>query len=193
MMITIHSTSDVPMIALRQVVEDLSPDIDVTIDERQFFLKAAEPPSWIQLIAEADWWIKIFGAWAAVYSATIAKEAGTATWKETTELAKKLYASTLKARRQAGPATYLQIGLPFPDEVYTTLIKSHAESEEEFLKEFALFVHHLPELERYLKSEHVEGDISGWVTLELLSKGDLRVQYMSKGAEMQSTVLKVSN
>jgi hypothetical protein len=190
-MLKISSTSDVPFLTLRQLATDLGPGVDVSVDERQTSLKAAEAPSWIELIAEADWWIKVFGAWAAVYFATIAKEAGTATWKATAELAKKLYWSTFKARQERGPATYLQYGLPVPDETYTTLLRSKALGEEDFLRELATFVHHLPALKEYLKEEGDKNDICGWISLEIMPNHHerrLAPDHESLGVSVQAVV-----
>ena len=129
-MLKVNSTSDVPLDQLRAAMDILEQDIEIEVNESQTFLLSAEPPSWIERFAQTDWWIKAFGAWAALYVAEVAKEAAAASFKATVQQAKKLYKAVTTARKSTKQATYVSLGFPFPDESYTALLRSEAETEE---------------------------------------------------------------
>jgi hypothetical protein len=67
------ATSDVSQATLEEFGKDLSPDFEFEVSDGRIFLRSAEPPSWIQLFADAPWWIQGLGAYAALYVAELVK------------------------------------------------------------------------------------------------------------------------
>src|SRR5688500_6001625 len=77
----IISTADVPLDSVRDLASDLGTDIPTEVDESQIFMRSTEPPSWVSLLADADMWVKLLGAYAALFVAELVKEAAKDTWR----------------------------------------------------------------------------------------------------------------
>lgn len=69
------ATEDVPQPVLEDLCRELAGAIDIEIDEGRFSFKSLEAPSWIRLLAEAEWWQQGFAAIATLYVAELVKEA----------------------------------------------------------------------------------------------------------------------
>lgn len=69
------STSDVPLDLLRKFRDNIARNLSVVVDDRQIFFKSTEPPSWLVLLADAPWWVKALGTYAALFVAKIVAEA----------------------------------------------------------------------------------------------------------------------
>jgi len=190
-MATISATSDVDKTVLVNLQASLPEDLSVEVDERQIILRAAEPPSWISLIAEADIWVKALAAYATLYVAEIVKEAAKDTWKNKGKALKavvgvtnkmwRLASSLLEAKSKSRTDTYISVGLPVPDDVYTTFLKCQSSNVDDLVVELALFVHHIPELIKYLDENGLaEGAAVGWLSLKILDDGSMELTWMDK-------------
>ena len=186
----VTSTRDVPLEVLRELKAELGPEFDLDV-ETQVGLLSAEPPSWISFIAESQWWVNAVAAYAALYIAEIVKEAGKDTWKNrgkayaalrTSSDKLKTFASAIaKTLSRLRPQTRAVVGLPIPDEIYTTQLYLTSRDEDELAVEVAMFVHHLPALVELLENEGIaSGRASGWVGLTLLADGALEVSWFDK-------------
>lgn len=179
-MIKINSTRDISPQDLQVAFSNIASELDINISSRQYFFKSTDPPSWIQLIAELDWWIKIFGAWAALFVAEYTKEAAKHSWKATTNLVTKLYKSLKQARKKARPDTYIEFGTSFPNKDYPSIIKISCNDEEKFIQEFALFINYLPKFKQLMGTDVMRNKpITGWVFLELDDKGNMKISFMN--------------
>jgi hypothetical protein len=185
------ATSDVPIEAIQELARDLGPDFELEVDDRQISLKSADPPSWVLFLANADWWIKVLAAYAAVYVAEIVKEVGKDTWKNRGKAAaagiaggkgiKKLVGSIVKFRPKLRPDTRLRIALPIPDDYFATSLELLGSDPIDLEIQVALFIHHLPALVALMQSEHVEqGRILGGIHLKVLPDASLEVLWKDK-------------
>ena len=187
----ISATEDVDQAVLTELESLIAIDLPVKLDECRTFLRSAEPPSWISFIAQSDWWVKGLAAYAALYLAEIVKEAAKDTWKnkgkaETAVIgtSNKLWrfaSSLFQAKLKSRANTYITIGLPIPDDTYTTLLRSQSTDADDLAVEVALFVLHVPALVQLLNHARIpEGSALGWVSAELLPNGSLQVKWMDK-------------
>ncbi len=186
----IHSTSDVPLAVLRDFQRELQPAFQVEVEERQYLFKSAEPPSWVAFLADADWWVKAVGAYAALYVAEIVRAAAKDTWKDRAKIAAKartasrsaltaIAASLAKLRSRISSRTQLWIGMPIPDEHWSTKLLIESQEEHAITAELALFVHYVPALVSLLKSERLlETSGAGPVFLRLLDDGGLEARWL---------------
>jgi hypothetical protein len=66
----VKRTKDVSLEDLRNLNTELGVTFEIQIDETPRLYKGGSVlPSWVRFFAEADWWIKLFGAYAALYVA----------------------------------------------------------------------------------------------------------------------------
>lgn len=63
-------------------------EIGIEADEQRIMLFSAEPPAWVEIIANASTWQKVIGGAAGLYCAGLLKAAGEETWKSRKELAR---------------------------------------------------------------------------------------------------------
>lgn len=182
------STYDISKEILEGLKADLGDDFRLDIDS-QVALFSAEPPSWFTFIAEADWWIKAFAAYAALYVAEIVKEAGKDTWKNRgkafeflkTDSLHRMSKAILRALSRTRPNTTASVAIPIPSEVYTTSLRLTSRNEDDIAAEIALFVHHLPALTELLNAEDIgAGNSSGWIRLKFLDDGSLEVRWFER-------------
>jgi hypothetical protein len=185
------STSDVPLEILRELSRDLSPDFELDVDGGQFSTKSPEAPSWVTFLANADWWIKVLAAYAAVYVVEIVKEAGRDTWKNRGKAvaagvvagkgSKKLTSSIVKFRQRLLPTTRLRIALPIPNDHFATSLDLLGADPIDLEFQVALFVHHLPALTALIQSEQLEGGrVLVGINLKILPDASLEVSWMDK-------------
>ena len=185
------ATSDVPIETIQELNRDLIPDFELEVDDHQIFLKSAEPPSWVTFLANADWWIKVLAAYAAVYIAEIVKEAGKETWKDRGKAVaagvaagkgiKKLASGIVKFRQRLLPKTQLRIALPIPDDYFATSLELLGSDPIDLEIQVALFVHHLPALTALILSEQLEhGRVLAGINLKVLPDASLEVSWVDK-------------
>jgi len=193
------STGDVSLKILRDLSEELAPEIELEVDDRQIFMRSAEPPSWLTLLAEADWWIQGLAAYAALYVAEIVKEAAKDTWegraravaavKATGNRLWHLAEGIARLRVQISPRTRIEVGLPFPDEHFPARLEFNVSTTEE------IFVHHLPGLEALISSRAIDGDhLAAGMYLKLLADGSLEVSWQDAHTlEVQEHILRIGD
>lgn len=185
------STADIPLQALREFRHDLSADLDIDVDESQIYLRSAEPPSWIQFLAEAPWWVQAFGAYSALYVAELAKEAAKTTWAERAAIAHKTLAATQKLGRFADRLTQLRtalpkhsqlvIGLPVPDDHFGARFELLGRDEDVLAAEVAVFASFVPALEALVRTEHLDqGRVIGAINLLVSEEPFLKVAWMDR-------------
>ena len=56
-----YSTADISLEDLHELNNELGPDFELQVDERQTFYKGGIPPSWVVFFADAGWLIKALG------------------------------------------------------------------------------------------------------------------------------------
>ena len=185
------ATSDVDQQALELLCNQLQPDLDLSLDEHAIILRSAEPPSWVQFFAEAPWWIKALGAYAALYIAEIVKEAGKEIWKERAKLARvatgtgnrvlKLARSLVALRDRIPKRTKFVFGLPVPDDYFGTRLELIGKDEDIIAAEIALFIRYIPAIERLIETEGLRaGKVTGAITLHIAEDSSLRVAWMNR-------------
>jgi hypothetical protein len=192
------STRDVPLETLRSISPELGSEFEFEVDSDQIFLKSAEPPSWVTFLADADWWIKVVAAYAALYIAEIVKEAGKQTWKSrgtavdaavaSANLVKRLAVALSKLRRRLPSRTQIEIAIPIPDDYFCTRLELIGRSSGDLALEIALFVHHLPALTDLIQNEHLDShNVAAGISLQLLPDASLSVRWQDSEALVQHT------
>jgi hypothetical protein len=128
-------TKDVSLADLLTLRDELGTEFDLHIDETPRLYKS-DVPSWVRFLAEADWYTKVLGGYAALYVAEIVKEAAKETWKSRSKIISeavgvgnriKHFATALaNLRNRTAPETLLEIVVPFPDDYDGTILISQA-------------------------------------------------------------------
>lgn len=197
------STADVPSEKLYELRKSLRPDIDIEIQDSKVFLLSAEPPSWIQFIANSDWWIKSFAAMSALYVAEIVKEAAKDTWKNRSKIIATTVGSANKIKIFAEKIiqfkssikknTELVLVLPTPHEHRGCSLLLDTKDPHDLSLQLALYIHHLPRVENLIRS-NISGpnNIATGVVLSLLPSGALQVSWLDyPSLENQVHILEV--
>lgn len=185
----VQSTSDIPVASLREAARSLPSDWNVAVNERQMSFRAMEVPSWVSIVAGAPWWTHALAAGASVYLSGLLNEARRDTWKNRGRIAKtvrriplaiKQFAEFVLSVQSAGSAkTFVVLAIPFPDEFNTAHLRLSYSSQEELEFSIALFVHHIPALERLWNMEGLLKNLPvGGIQLELGDDCSLLVSWM---------------
>jgi hypothetical protein len=193
-----RSTSDISLLTLHTVGAELGADFQLEVDERQIFLKSAEPPSWVTFLAEADWWIKVMGAYAALYIAEIVKEAGKDTWKHrakalsaavaTANLIRRFGTALANLRKRLPLRTRIEIALPIPDDYFCTRVELIGTEADDLAVQIALFVHHLPMLVEFMRDKKLDRrNVAGGISLKLLPDASLHVRWQDNDTLLEHT------
>jgi hypothetical protein len=179
--------------------------MELQVDERLILLRSAEPPSWIQFFAEAPWWVKALGAYAALYVAEITKEAGRDTWRNRAKVASAAIGSKnqiarfarglLKLKARVAPRTKLVLGLPIPDDYFGVRFELVGRDEDLLAAEIALFARYVPAIERLIEAEGLRyGRVTGAVMLTIGDDTSLRVTWMDRERlEVEERVLRLDD
>lgn len=192
----IISTRDVPLKLLDEFAQGLSPDFDVEVSRSQIVLLSMEPPSWVSLLAQAEWWEKGLIAASTLYVAEIIKEAAKDTWKNrskavtaivgATNQIKKIAEKIVALKLRASERTNFVVGLPVPNEYFGVRLALSAEDIYTLQLEISLFVHHLPALTNLMRAEDLEGSKPATgLFLSLLENGDLQVMWFDRNSLAQ--------
>ena len=171
--------------------DEMRPEFEVVVDDRAIFLRSAEPPSWIQLFADAQWWVKALGAYAALYVSELVKESAKETWRHRAKMARasvaagnrilRIARSLKKLQGELPDRTDLVLGLPVPDDHFGVRFVVFGRDEDLLAAEIALFVRHLPAIERLVEDEGLRlGKVVGAVNLQLREDGTLHVGWMDR-------------
>jgi len=197
--IQVNSTADVPLETLRELAATLAPGLVVRVEDRQFFFKSMQAPSWVSFVADADFWIKAFGAYAAIYAAELVKQAATATWRV---LANRVagaergdplvrFADEIQKLQAAVSAdTRIELALPIPDDDHwTTRLEIRTREAADIAAEVSLFVRHLPAIRKVIADFDLAKKARSGIKLELLDDGDMAVTWMDSAATQEKTVV----
>jgi hypothetical protein len=191
MKLTATSTADIDLRELAAFRDDLSTDFEVEVDESQVFLRSAEPPSWIQFLADSPWWVQAFGGYSALYLAELVKEAAKTTWAERAAVARKTKVATqalgrfarrlAKLRALLPERSQLVIGLPVPDHHFGVRFELLGREEDVLAAEIAIFASFVPRLEELIRSEQLDkGRVVGTVNLMVTEELQLKVAWMDR-------------
>ena len=202
-MLKIQSTSNIPLDVIKDFQSLLSSNFDVETEGGQFFHKSSDPPTWITLIAEAEWWMTALGAAAVIFVKTLIQEVAKSTWKGLSKAtptktiygnAVKIFANnTFSFVENLAPRTQLFLSIPIPDKYNASSLNLTLGSCDEIAMQVALFAHHLPGLLRLIKNEISPDDrILGSFQLTLLEDGSLKVVWKTMSFDLQSRVLILS-
>ena len=176
----ISHTVDIDREALDAFVADLREEFGVDTSTQRIALRSLEPPSWLQLVAEAPWWLQALGACAAIYVTELLKGAAKATVRAISKSDSALSAlasSVCELRKRHPVRTEVMIGLPVPDERSGALLAIKADSLEGVKHEIALFVYHLPELMELMETEELSRNAVGIIQLVLMDEGHVEVRW----------------
>lgn len=185
----VQSTADIPLPVLRKFRDELGPGLAVDIEESQFFFKSLEPPSWISLIADSQWWIKALAGAAAIYVGGILAEAGKDTWRNRGRAASaatgaanvmmSLARNIMKLKSQVPERTRFEVGLSVPGADCTAKLQLLSADADDLAMEIALFVHHAPSLIALMEKEQLyENRPAGGIFATLEDDNSLRVQWL---------------
>ena len=108
----IISTADVSLDSVRDLANDLGTEFRTKVDESQIFMRSTEPPSWVAVPADADLWVKLLGAYAALFVAELVKEAAKDTWRNRGKAVAAAILVRGQLRRFATAIAALQSGCP---------------------------------------------------------------------------------
>lgn len=178
----VFSTIDVSLDSLRELGAELVPDLELDVEEGQALFMSAEPPSWVALLEHADLWLKVFGG---LYVAELVKEAAKETWKNRAKIAtaagnqvRKLADGIANLRHRLARRTRIEIGLPTPDEFYSTRLEIEGSDPADMAIQIALFVHYLPAVCAVIKSDGLDrGNAAGGIKLTLGADASLEMRW----------------
>jgi hypothetical protein len=160
--------------------------VPVVVNDSQMAYRSLEPPSWVAFLAETDWWVKLLAANAALYGAELTKEAAKGTWRAIAGLISgkgagpvdRLAVEVAKLRQQLNAQTKVEIGLPIPDEFFATRLEIRGNERTLIAVEIALFVNHLPALQKLIEENKLTTQAASGILLTLEENGDLRVSWI---------------
>lgn len=196
-------TKDLPLDNLRNLSTELGIDFEIEIDETPRIYKGGTViPSWVRFFAEADWWIKGLGAYAAIYVATIVQEAAKDTWKNRSKIisaaagagdrVKQFAAALASLRKRLAPKTHIEIALPFPDDYDGTILEVVGSDVDELAVQLAVFVHYLPALVALIRKEGLtRGTVATGIQLFMLPDLSLKVSWQDASLKRQTRVLTI--
>ena len=178
----VYSTRDVSLESLREFSHDAGEELGIEVDESQFTGKSsAETPSIVTLLAEITWWKAIGLAalgLASKYAYSLADSAAKEHWTKRKEIAsgaakgvRKLAAAITKLLHRSKPIT-IAVGLPFPDDYFSTHLDLIGADEESITVQLELFIEHLPQLQTLIE-ELKENKPATGIFLKLLENGSL--------------------
>lgn len=187
----VQSTSDVSVAVLREAARLLPADWPAEVDDEQMFFKSMEVPSWVSIVAGAPWWVQALAAAVSVYLTGILSEAGKDSWKHRGRIAagvrrvppalKQFVEFVLAAQSAGSTKTFVVLAIPFPDEFNNAHLRLSYLNKEELEFSIALFVHHIPALERLWQEEGLfEATPVGGIQLALGEDCSLFVSWMDK-------------
>lgn len=186
----IISTADVSLDSVRELANDLGTELPTEVDESQIFMRSTEPPSWVSLLADADVWVKLLGAYAALFVAELVKEAAKDTWRNRGKAVagagailvrgqlRRLATAIAALRKRLSQRTSIGVGLPVPNDYFSTRLALEGGDPDLLCAQLALFVHHLPAISA-LVEEHglAEGGAATGLFLALQDDGSILVSW----------------
>lgn len=197
----IVSTGDIRLDLLRDFASDLGSELPAEVSESQIQMRAAEAPSWIALLADADVWVKVLGASAALFVAEIVKEVAKETWRNRAKAVaagsaalgriSKLVSSIVRLEHRLSGFTTVAIGLPIPNDYFSTKLPLDTGDPAILQGQIALFIHHLPAVVLLIKQNGLgDGQAGTGIFLELQDDGSMLVSWHDRNTlEIRRVVL----
>lgn len=163
-------------------------------------------PELIQILLEAAAWKQALGAAAVIFLKEYIKKLGQlsaeASWSQgsalTSALKDKSVASLRKfagaiaqAKQSLSARSWVNIGLPIPDDYHGTLLRLGTDDEEEIALVLALFASWVEEIEGRLQEELEESEarVLGAISLDLDEDGNFRAKWKDQDfGEHQITI-----
>lgn len=185
----VYSTSGVSLDTLVEFANDAGPELDIEVSKSQLFRKAAEPSFIITLLDHIKWWHTL-GLLALPpvkkYGETLAQAAAKEHWDNRKEIIaaatnsiKKLSSAIAKLARRSKPETTIAIGIPFPNEYFSTHLELENISEESVTVQVVLFLQHLQQLETLLEELKNDEPATG-IFLKLLDNGSMEAMWFDR-------------
>ena len=188
--IEVCSTDDISNQLLDEFISSLNEEEKIAEIGSRISLCSTEPPSWIQIVIDSEWWIKVFGVYAAIYIGEIVKEAGKDTWKHR---AKALGATIItgnkilnfikkavKLKSRLHHRTFCIIALRIDSSysVNSPGILLNLTNPDLAALELALFTHHIPALLKLIEEKNLRNLAATGVYLNLQEEGNLFVSWL---------------
>jgi hypothetical protein len=156
-------TADIPP-DVRQELHDGWQPLGSLEQAGEVFLKSAEPPSFIQIMADALQWLSPLKVAATIFLSQLAKEAATDIYKNKQQIGRalanaaaaplRLAAAALKRARESSlRPPGLVVGLPIPDDYFGTALWLPGDSEEDIAWLVARFVVRAQIIEQLIQAE----------------------------------------
>lgn len=149
-------TSDVSLAQLDDMYRDLRPYVNVEVDPGVVGYKSADAPSWIRLAADLNWWQQVLSAYAALYVATLVKEAAKESWQKRSKAVSAIFRGTNSLRAIAraikvsadtyGSRTAMVLFIPQPHSYFGTSLRLYTDASDELEVQLAIFAHQLPSI-----------------------------------------------
>jgi hypothetical protein len=195
-MLQIRSSEDVSLSRLHQLAEGLAPHLEVVVDDQQMAYKSVEAPSWVIFLAEADWWAKALAAYGALYVAELTKEGAKATWRQISHLVSRNPATPFdrvaeelaNLRRELPRRTRVKIGIPVPNDSFSTHLSITSQEPELASVEVALFLHYIPSILDLISENGLRERAATGIFLILEDSGDMTVSWFERDTLKQKTV-----
>jgi hypothetical protein len=176
----VKATEDVAEEELQRFAAQLRLRFEVEVDESRAFFKAATAPSWVHVLQTPDFWL-------LTVAGNLAWDAVKAVIKDPTKVREEIRSVVSGAvldfsvalallRDRLGRQTEVWIGCPVPNDWFSTLMLIRSGEAEEVAADLALFLLHLPALEKFYL-DHTD-EITGQVTLTLTDEGDMLIDWM---------------
>jgi hypothetical protein len=157
---TVYSSSDVSAEILLDFVREAGSDLKIEIAEEKFYRKSPEAESLIALLGHLHWWHVLGGAavtTATKYAHTLAESAAKDTWgarkeivADTREKIRKLGSAVAKLIRRSKPGTQVAIGVPFPNDWFSTRLQLQEFDENSATLQIQIFLNNLKALEELI-------------------------------------------
>jgi hypothetical protein len=145
--------------------------------------------AFVTFLAQCEWWVQLCAAYAALYFAEIAKEAGKETWKNRDKVleslksggptgVKKLAACIAKLRERMPKRTRINIGIPVPDDRFPSTFELVGVAPEDLEVEIVVFAMHQQAVSSLVESEGlVQERLLGALRFEIFDDGSLQVSW----------------
>lgn len=188
--IEILATDDIPGSLLKEFIESLNEDEHLAEERSRLALFSGEPPSFVNLLIDAEWWIKAFGFYAAIFLGAIVKEAGKDAWRNKREIPATIgkYGNKfisliekiqdLREKLQKKTLCNIIIRLTtYPDYLGTQINLSFASTEEGTLC-LAIFTKHVPVLLDFIRDNDIVSRAATGIHLRINEDYSISVKWL---------------
>jgi hypothetical protein len=158
----IYSTSGIPLDELSEIVADADLQGEFSVDERQFFFKSLDPPSWVHFIGALSWWQAALVGMASTALAGGLQAAGKEAWQKRRELTRSSseilwrLAEAIITLQNLYPRSTIRVGFPLADEFHPGLFElAPPSSAEEIAQMLVWFATFSSQLENFVRDAEV--------------------------------------